>query len=444
MRRLNWLAGVVTLGAVLADVAAAAPPNRREIEVRKDKQEVESQGAWIYNDLPRGVEEAKKSGKPLLVVFRCIPCDACAQLDEQVVERDPAVRGLLDKFVCVRIVQANGLDLTQFQYDYDQSWAAFFLNADMTIYGRYGTRSHQTESHNDVSLEGFGKALEAALALHADYPRNKDLFGSKRGPQSSVKVPEEFPALKGKYTSKLDYEGNVVQSCIHCHQVGEGLRQVHRLAGKPVPDQVLFPYPNPKIFGLILDPKEKAKVRSVAPGSTAEMDGFRAGDEIVKLEGQPILSIADVQWVLHHAGDAGQLRADVLRGGELVPLMLTLAQGWRRRDDIGWRATSWDLRRMAGGMKLDEATAEERAKANLSDTALALRVRYLGQYGPHATAKQSGLRVDDVLVAIDGRTDRMREGDFLALIAQQTRPGDKLNLTVLRNGQRLDIKLPIQ
>jgi len=76
----------------------------RETKVRGDKKQVESAGFWIYNDLPRGIAQATKSKKPLLVVFRCIPCEACAQLDEQVVERDPGVRDLLDKFVCVRIV----------------------------------------------------------------------------------------------------------------------------------------------------------------------------------------------------------------------------------------------------------------------------------------------------------------------------------------------------
>ncbi len=86
----------------------------REIKVRGDKKRVESDGYWIYNDLPRGIDETKKSGKPLLVVFRCVPCEACAQLDEQVVERDLGVRELLDKFVCVRQVHANGMHLSQF------------------------------------------------------------------------------------------------------------------------------------------------------------------------------------------------------------------------------------------------------------------------------------------------------------------------------------------
>ena len=48
---------------------------------------------------------------------------------------------LLEKFVCVRAVEMEGVDLRVFQFDSDQSWTAFFLNADKTIYGRYGSRN---------------------------------------------------------------------------------------------------------------------------------------------------------------------------------------------------------------------------------------------------------------------------------------------------------------
>jgi len=201
--------------------------------------ESESRGKATGSTTTCRVEWAKESKKPLLVVFRCVPCEACAQLDEDVVQRDPQVRELLDKFVCVRIIHANGMDLSQFQFDYDQSWAAFFLNADMTIYGRYGTRSHQTESKDDVSLEGFSKALNKALELHSQFPKNKTALLAKRGPDSEVKVPEQFATFKGKYGAKLNYEGKVVQSCIHCHQVGEALRLTLRAAGQPLSERIL-------------------------------------------------------------------------------------------------------------------------------------------------------------------------------------------------------------
>ncbi|MGH7136581.1 MAG: thioredoxin family protein, partial [Pirellulales bacterium] len=230
---MKQLPRLTTFLVGLAVLPAALLAQDREVKVRNDRQKVEDEGFWIYNDLSRGLELAKASGRPLLVVIRCIPCEACAQLDAQVLSRDPVVQRLLEKFVCVRIVNANGLDLSLFQYDYDQSFAAFFLNADRTIYGRYGTRSHETESDRDVSVEGFAQALAAALELHERYPDNKASLAAKRGPQPEFKASEEFPSLKGKYGSRLNYEGNVVKSCIHCHQVGEAMRLVYRTRPEP-------------------------------------------------------------------------------------------------------------------------------------------------------------------------------------------------------------------
>ncbi len=64
----------------------------------------------------------------------------------------------MDRFVCVRIIQANGMDLSQFQFDFDLTFAAFFMNADKTLYGRFGTRSDK-KAMRDISIEGLGEAL---------------------------------------------------------------------------------------------------------------------------------------------------------------------------------------------------------------------------------------------------------------------------------------------
>lgn len=431
--------------AILLAALSTARAEDRESKVRNDRKSVEAEGHWIYNDLARGMAEAKTAHKPLLVVFRCVPCEACAQLDAEVVARDRAIRSYLEGFVCVRIVHANGMDLSLFQFDYDQSFAAFMLNADGTIYGRFGTRSHQRESAQDVSVEGFAKALAGALQLHDEYPANKALLQGKRGPAAPFKAPEEFPSLRGKYGPKLDYEGQVVKSCIHCHQVGEAQRLVYRAAKKPIPDEVLYPWPMPGVLGLVMDPKEKATVKSVAAGSSAEKDGFRPGDEIATIEDQPILSIADIQWALHRAGDAETLRTLVLRKGRKRPLDLTLEAGWRRRGDISWRASTWDLRRMAtGGLVLEDLPADARREAGLSEDALALRVKHVGQYGEHAAGKNAGFQKDDILVNIDGHTSRMTETDLLAYALNERQPGDIMQITVLRGAEQVALKLPVK
>lgn len=417
----------------------------RATKVRNDRKTVEGEGYWIYNDLDKGFEEAAKAAKPLLVVIRCIPCEACAKLDQQVVDRDPAVRKLLDEFVCVRIVQANHLDLSLFQYDYDQSFAAFFLNADQTIYGRFGTRSHETESDRDVSVAGFAKALTGALELHKNYPANKATLAGKHGPKPLAAVPEDFPSLKGKYGPRLNYEGAVDRSCIHCHQVGEALRRFYRDKRATMPAQVLFPYPLPNVLGLIMDPNERATVLEIAAGSAAARDGFLPGDEILSLAGQPLVSIADVQWVLHNAAESGELPTQVLRKGKTLTLSLSLAQEWRRQGDLSWRATSWDLRRMTlGGMRLDALSREQREKAGLDADTTAFRVRHVGEYGEHAVAKKAGLQKGDVLLLIDGKSDYQSEADILARMVNAKQPGDRVEFAVLRDGKRMTLGFQVQ
>ncbi|HEX5103678.1 MAG TPA: Trx7/PDZ domain-containing (seleno)protein [Pirellulaceae bacterium] len=428
---------------VLFPLVAAA--QTREQKVRADKEKVEAAGFWIYNDLPKAFAEAKQTGQPLVVALRCIPCVECVKLDDELVDQDERLQAALEKFVRVRVVSANGLDLSLFQFDTDQSFAVFMLNADGTIYGRYGTRSDHSHWADDVSVEGLAKALEGALELHAEYPANKAVLAAKRGPKPDFAAPENYPTLKGKYGSQLNYEGNVVQSCIHCHQIGDAQRQFYRDKETALPDRVLFPYPHPKSLGLILDPKERATVLRVEPGSLAAKAGFEAGDQIRSLSSQPLLSMADVQWVLHHVqAEGGSVPAIAERRGKAVQLTLSLPAGWRGMDDISWRASSWELRRIGlGGLLLKDVSAELREKQNLPAEGLALRVEHLGQYPPHNVAQQAGFRKDDVLIAFDGRTDLARETDLLHYTLNDKKPGSSVPVTVLREGKKIDLTLPI-
>lgn len=427
-------------------VVSGAEGQTREQKVLADRKKFEGDALWIYNDLSRGFAEAKKTGKPMLVVLRCLPCEECVKLDDDLVNEDKRVRPLLEKYVCVRVVATNGLDLELFQFDYDQSFAAFLLNGDGAIYGRFGTRSHRTAWSDDVSIEGLAAALQGGLELHAQYPRNREELAAKRGSPLEAASPELLPGLKGKYGPKLNYESKVVQSCIHCHQIGDARRDLARSRKEPFPEQMLFPFPHPKSIGLILDPRERATVLDVEKGSPAANAGFQKGDRIQKLQGQSLLSIADVQWVLHQAAPEGAtLKAEVQREAGVKDIALVLPKGWRQRDDISWRASSWGLRRMAtGGMLLESVSTEERGKSGLPKTGMALRARHVGQYGPHAAAQNAGFRKGDTLVQFDGRTDLARESDLIAHALFTRRPGERVDVTILREGKMLRLTLPMQ
>jgi hypothetical protein len=65
-----------SMGLLLSAVGLAVGPayvQDRDTKVRTDRAEVQDTGLWIYNDLSQGIAQARKTGKPLLVVFRCIP-----------------------------------------------------------------------------------------------------------------------------------------------------------------------------------------------------------------------------------------------------------------------------------------------------------------------------------------------------------------------------------
>jgi hypothetical protein len=429
-----------------AGLASAVPPGEREKAVRGDIAKFENDESWVYNDWDKAVATARQAGKPLLVLLRCVPCEACSEFDDQLVRRVEEVRDLMNRFVCVRIITANGLDLDLFQYDYDQSFHAFFMNADGTIYGRFGTRSESKDETQDMTMPGFRRAMELALAWHETLtPELRTQFAAKHGPKPPVPRPEDYPNLKDGYASELDYAGDIVKSCIHCHQVREAERRFYRYSGKPIPENVLYPHPLPKVVGLHLNALEAAEVKSVDAESPAAAAGFRPGDRIESLDGQPLLSIADLQFVLHSAPSTASLTAIVVRDGETRKLTLELPSGWRAKSDLSWRPTTWDLRRIAfGGILFKELSEEERAQLKLPPEALGLRAQHVGEYGEHAKAKQAGFKKGDVLVEFAGSRSRRSETQLLAANLTERKPGDKVAVKVLRDGREIELQMPVQ
>lgn len=59
----------------LAALAAAGPaPQDADPErVRRKLNDDELVGRWIYDDFDAGIREAAEVGKPILLVFRCVP-----------------------------------------------------------------------------------------------------------------------------------------------------------------------------------------------------------------------------------------------------------------------------------------------------------------------------------------------------------------------------------
>jgi serine protease Do len=397
-------------------------------------KDIEVADHWIYDDWPKAVADAKTTGKPILVVIRCVPCPPGKALDTAVMQPDRALAELEKKFVCVRIIQTNPLDLDLFQYDFDMSWSALFMNADRTIYGRYGSRNASgPNSDGLLSVTAFQKAAERALALHAAYPPNKAQLAGKTGPKSVYSTPRDIPGLTDRPA-----EATIRQQCIHCHMVKEYALRAKWEAGKLSADD-LFVYPQPTNLGLTMDLDDGLRVSAVEPNSAGSEAGLGAEDELVSLNGQPLISLADIQWLLNGAPHDGKLEATVRRGGKLVEKSIPLRNGWKKYD-IGWRASSWYGLRQ--GLRTEPLSDDEKASRGISKDRLALLVKNL--FGKSATTlPEAGIKKDDVIVAVDGKTEAMSESDFLVYLRLTHGPKDAVKFTILRDGQRHDLAVPM-
>jgi hypothetical protein len=403
-------------------------------DLREQLKDTDIAAHWIYDDLPQAIQQAKATGKPLLVVLRCVPCPPGRTLDTQVMQPQGDLEALEKNFVCVRIVQTKGLDLKLFQYDYDMSWAAMFLNADGTIYGRYGTRTASgpgSDSH--ISLPSFRKAVERALELHKNYPANRAQLAGKLGGEPQYARPEHIPGLEQRAQG-----ASTRQNCIHCHMVREYALRAKWQAGKlSLAD--LQVYPLPDNVGMQVDIDDGLLIKSVKRGSPAAEAGLAAGDHLLSLGGQSLISLADIQWVLHTSPTEAEIKATLRRDGQTLEKTIVVSGDWKQ-SDIAWRASSWYGLRQ--GLKLEPLPAAEKSSRGLSNEAMALAIKGLFGQGGQKLQK-AGLKVGDVLIAVDGKSQAMTESEFLIDLRLRHGPEDAVKLTFLRGDERKELSVPM-
>ena len=63
------------LAVGFAPVSNEAAPKKktRDEQVIEDRDHLKNNDTWIYNDVAAAKERAQSNGKPMMVVFRCIP-----------------------------------------------------------------------------------------------------------------------------------------------------------------------------------------------------------------------------------------------------------------------------------------------------------------------------------------------------------------------------------
>ena len=390
---------------------------------------------WVYNDIEAARLIALTENKPLFVTFRCVPCKACSSFDAEVAKGSQAIARLArEGFISVRQVEMKGVDLTQFQFDHDLNWAAMFINADGTVYARYGTQSADgPDAFN--SIEGLQQTMKRVLELHENYPNNKAELAGKRAKQKPYKTALEMPGLPG--SSAKFQQQTTRRNCIHCHMIHDAENEHAQKSGTFKQD-MLWRYPLPNNIGLVVDAKHGRRIAKVEP--FAKASGLQAGDEITHLNGQAITSIADMQWVLHNLPNKPE-KIDVKTAAGKTRTIAADA-GWKK-SDISWRGSIWTI---SPRMRVwaPEAPANKRRGLNLADSDGALEVRWIngGKPGGRA-ARDSGLRQGDIIVAVDGKPVPNNPSKFQLHVKLNYKVGQSLPLTVVRGGKRISIDVKL-
>ena len=423
-------------GFLATSLSAADPP----LIDRLNDQHARGQNQWIYNDFQKAFAEAKRTGKPIFVTFRCVPCKECKAFDAEVAKDSKVIRELAQKhFISLRQVEMKGVDLSLFQFDYDLNWAAIFMNADGTIYSRYGTQSAAgADAYN--SVESLEKTMHRVLTLHANATNYRKYLAGKRGKPKSYKNALEMPGMENKEKYRKITQ---VNNCIHCHNIHDAENHQLHLDGK-MTNEKLWRYPLPNNIGLEIDPKDGLKINRVIKGSPAEKADLKPGQSIAYMNDQLILSIADIQWVLHHLPNtANQIRIRPWNSSR--EHILTTRIGWKRTD-ISWRGSLWNLHPRLR-VYMPAAKANELKKLNLPAGQHALKVQWINNGSAEGQAAlKAGLKLNDFIIAMAGKPfDKAIDHDiFNAQVKLNYKSGQKLPLTLMRNGKRVPFEWPLQ
>ena len=176
----------------------------------------------IYNNIDAARAEAKRTNKPLFVTFRYVPCHACKRFDAEAAKNNQQIIRLAqEQFVAVRQVEMKWVDMSQFQFDYDLNWAAMFVNADDTVYARYGNQSAaDSDAYN--SIASVEKTMRRVLALHEDYSNNKNGLAGKLGKPKPYKTALEMPGMK--HRAKLS-RSTARNNCVQCHNIHDAVHE---------------------------------------------------------------------------------------------------------------------------------------------------------------------------------------------------------------------------
>lgn len=358
--------------------------------------------------------------------------------DGQVVRPNQELRELYDDYVCLRVTDMRGVDLSLFEFDYDLTFSLILLHPDGTVYHRYGGRDERNAEIwlSETSLAGL---LESTLEEHRSYAADPDPASVVRRRRAKPRTIEDVDGFGDKDSG----------GCVHCHEVLPVLHADGSVRKGRRKDDIWF-YPHPTRIGITLDDVERQNiVSSVVPETPASKAGVQAGDRLLAVGEQSLATATDLMWVLDRLDPEGdRLEIRLERDGEEQRVQLELPEGWKEAppEEYAWRNFVWALE-PSPGFSGPDLTAAQKRKRGLAPETFAFEVEWLVTWGDMKkygqAAKQAGIKKGDVVLGTSERRDFADMAEFGTWWRFNRSPGDRVQVVVLRGGREVELALSV-
>ncbi len=389
--------------------------------------------------LGKALQEAQKTNRPLFVTFRCLPCKQCSDFDRVVLAGSPQLTPWLKHFITVRLTDARRLNLEIFDIegyqDLDLSWWGYFLSPKGETYSVFGGRDHVSDKTR-ISEKALVNTLKRVLDHHYNSKRPSWKIDGRKPRLSRWRSPTKLAGFSSwikerKYVQK--------QSCLHCHQVAEVLREPAIRKGTFRGREDLQMWPLPENVGIVLNRDHGLKVDEVKAQSPAEQIGLRKGDILAAAEDQKLFGQTDFRGVLHRGPpEDGSLKVYWFRGENLHFGSLDLEKGWRATE-LSWRASVAD-----GNIGMWPGFGWPLKGPHSGKGKMSIRP-WMGNKPNRLPAFRAGLRGNHVVIAVNGESPDLFGRPFMAWFRLAGhKEGDSITLTVLEKGQERDISYILQ
>ena len=162
-----------------------------------------------------------------------------------------------------------------------------------------------------------------------------------------------------------------------------------------------------------------AVVTGVEPGSPAQAAGISAGDTISKISGTEVQNARALRETLQSLGENASVPLRLTRAGQPLDLTVQLAAASRPK--------VLPERQPILGFRLYDRTDGDGLVARTIATA--------------SPAGRAGMKSGDVLLKIDGSP--IRAGFDISIALADHQPGDKVKLSLLRDGKEIELDVPL-